>query len=766
MKLRNNFFHYTVYRKMIISYILLVAVTVTLICSTLFYLFSANAIKEINSISQSMLTQTSYSCNVIHEQATSVGNQLANDQYFLTAMLSQEKDYVMDYHTILRLTNIQAVYPFINYISIYNGATGKLISKKWGLSSQSDEDIINHMARSNGLMHLEFFPRKVRNPYKKSPEYLNILSFIFYSARSRTADRRSALIINVDEKYVKNTVQGMSNSTSDNIFVIDSTGTVLSHTNSDYFLKDFSQYPYIQRILASEKDKGYKIEDINGEKHLVTYVKSDRLNWVYVSVKPLNLMLSNIHHLRNVTLITGVALMILGIFLSLGLTRNIYNPLYTLIKKAGLLMRETQPMGKTFNEFDYLTKAFSSSLDRTNSLEYSLETTYPLLKETYLRFLLQGEVPDIPGAAEKVKAMDNQLMGPYYCTIVIRIDHYQKFKEVLSLKDQALHRFAICNVTLELVGVHVPCDTVTMEGSHVVLLVQLKEAVLHEAALLALAQAGDFIKSHFNLSLTFSIGDIVDTRTAISRSYASALEYCSYRLFFGHGCIIDYEKIKNQLDNADEYPHWIEKKLLEALQLNNRKAIEEEVDRFIETIRSMTYHHAYAYFSQLLISVSKHFYDTVDMVYKDDRRYYGLIHSLPELETIREISAAIKDFCFKICDVLEERRSRKNIQMIQEVQEYIDHNYSDPNLSLEMLADHIHLSPGYLGKLFRSISNMTLNDYINQRRLEKAKELMVSTDEPASVICEKVGVFNNTYFFTLFKKTYGMTPTQYRKQYS
>ncbi|WP_339205609.1 helix-turn-helix transcriptional regulator [Paenibacillus sp. FSL K6-3182] len=76
------------------------------------------------------------------------------------------------------------------------------------------------------------------------------------------------------------------------------------------------------------------------------------------------------------------------------------------------------------------------------------------------------------------------------------------------------------------------------------------------------------------------------------------------------------------------------------------------------------------------------------------------------------------------------------------------------------------LSPGYLGKLFRSHTQLSFNDYLKKIRLEEATRLLTTTNDSIAVISESVGVLNTTYFFTLFKKTYGISPAQYREQHT
>ena len=108
-------------------------------------------------------------------------------------------------------------------------------------------------------------------------------------------------------------------------------------------------------------------------------------------------------------------------------------------------------------------------------------------------------------------------------------------------------------------------------------------------------------------------------------------------------------------------------------------------------------------------------------------------------------------------------RAMTTLKIVNEVKSYLKDYYTDPNLSLELAAHKVNLSPGYLGKIFKNYTSLSFSDYLNNLRLEKAKVLLSTTNEPASRICEKVGIYNITYFSTLFKKTYGMTPSQFRE---
>ncbi|MNL40845.1 HTH-type transcriptional regulator YesS [compost metagenome] len=108
--------------------------------------------------------------------------------------------------------------------------------------------------------------------------------------------------------------------------------------------------------------------------------------------------------------------------------------------------------------------------------------------------------------------------------------------------------------------------------------------------------------------------------------------------------------------------------------------------------------------------------------------------------------------------------AQKHNVIIEKVQNYIQEQYAQPNLSLELVSNIAGLSPSYLGKLFKGATRQSFSEYLNHTRLEKAKDLLASTHETAAKISESVGMYNITYFSTLFKKKYGLTPSAYREQ--
>ena len=96
------------------------------------------------------------------------------------------------------------------------------------------------------------------------------------------------------------------------------------------------------------------------------------------------------------------------------------------------------------------------------------------------------------------------------------------------------------------------------------------------------------------------------------------------------------------------------------------------------------------------------------------------------------------------------------------VKNYISQHY-DEDLNLEMLAEKVYLSSGYLSFIFKKETGMNLNRFIRVFRMEKAKELLCGTGMKVAQISEKVGFANVSYFCRSFREYYGTSPESYRK---
>jgi len=110
----------------------------------------------------------------------------------------------------------------------------------------------------------------------------------------------------------------------------------------------------------------------------------------------------------------------------------------------------------------------------------------------------------------------------------------------------------------------------------------------------------------------------------------------------------------------------------------------------------------------------------------------------------------------------DESFRKKDVTLSTQVMDWIERHYSQ-HLSLEILADNLGFSPGYISKIFKAQTGGTIQEYILCRRIKQGCDLLQTTQLSISEIAESVGFNDVTYFITRFKKLMKYTPLQYKK---
>ncbi|MCX6309971.1 MAG: AraC family transcriptional regulator [Bacteroidia bacterium] len=113
-------------------------------------------------------------------------------------------------------------------------------------------------------------------------------------------------------------------------------------------------------------------------------------------------------------------------------------------------------------------------------------------------------------------------------------------------------------------------------------------------------------------------------------------------------------------------------------------------------------------------------------------------------------------------DHTQHETSRNQRKHLNKVTYFIDQNL-DKKITLEDLANQVCLSADYFSKTFKEIMGIRPMEYVSRKRIERAQMLLITTNLSISQIAEKVGIYNNSYFSTLFKKFTLSTPESYKK---
>lgn len=141
----------------------------------------------------------------------------------------------------------------------------------------------------------------------------------------------------------------------------------------------------------------------------------------------------------------------------------------------------------------------------------------------------------------------------------------------------------------------------------------------------------------------------------------------------------------------------------------------------------------------------------------------NLLNSILNFNNIYELN----DFLWNKIDTLFESINNKNINFdpIEKVMEFINANYSNPNFSLDEISKNTFLTSSYICVIFKNFMGVTINKYINELRIKKAKDLLKNPEIKMKDIALKTGYSDGNYFSKIFKKETGYNPSDYRRNF-
>lgn len=119
---------------------------------------------------------------------------------------------------------------------------------------------------------------------------------------------------------------------------------------------------------------------------------------------------------------------------------------------------------------------------------------------------------------------------------------------------------------------------------------------------------------------------------------------------------------------------------------------------------------------------------------------------------------------FKVCAAnISTKKDEHGNHLVRQAQTYIQENYQK-DLSLDELSKELDISPYYFSKLFKEETGSNFVEYLTSLRMSRAKELLKDENRSMKEICMEVGYSDPNYFSRIFKRNFGVTPTEYRER--
>lgn len=139
-----------------------------------------------------------------------------------------------------------------------------------------------------------------------------------------------------------------------------------------------------------------------------------------------------------------------------------------------------------------------------------------------------------------------------------------------------------------------------------------------------------------------------------------------------------------------------------------------------------------------------------------------LLEYVQNCHTLSELHRLLTDKSRSFLELAD--KQEPEAPTVLSIKDYIAHNYQRDGLSVKEIGAHIHMSSSYVCTLFKNETGLTLNQYITNYRIEKAKLLLADSSHKITDISAKVGYTDSNYFGKSFRRQVGLSPSEYREK--
>jgi len=221
---------------------------------------------------------------------------------------------------------------------------------------------------------------------------------------------------------------------------------------------------------------------------------------------------------------------------------------------------------------------------------------------------------------------------------------------------------------------------------------------------------------------------------------------------------------RKKLGTEWQYPLESERELMGKVKIGDRTGAKEILNSILGTILFKTIGDLgilKARLLELLSILSRSAVEggvNIDVMLEKNLTYVNKVMRINNQEDLCAwISAALNEFI----ELVYSSQDARKVSQIRPAINYIDANYNKP-ITLADVAKASHLSVSRLAHIFKEQMGITIINYLTSVRIERAKQLLLATDQNCTEICFEVGYNNQSYFTRTFKGLVGMTPGQFK----
>ncbi|MBP3966675.1 response regulator [Paenibacillus lignilyticus] len=414
---------------------------------------------------------------------------------------------------------------------------------------------------------------------------------------------------------------------------------------------------------------------------------------------------------------------------------------------------------------------------RKEEMRIKLQEGMPLLREKFLLALI-GNVTPKHNLQERLVFLGLDLpVDASYWVMAISVDDLGEVTAMRSEVDRQLLWYAVLNICRELIDVHM-CGYVFehRSGEFVAILrAESEDGGSQDAANALLMLAGDIrenLERWLKIGVTIGIGDRADSLAELAHGYKQAREAVDHKWYLGKNRIITMNSLENPESEGGggigKFDSEHQEQLASALKAADPDKVRETLDLLFADLnrnRPDGLKYGRNVCLQIALVVGQLLMELNVQSTELESAESALWEALFEQETIGEMRQLIEIHLLSACDRIREKRIGKVANLAERVRTIIEQKYADGNLTVDAIGKEVYLTSTYVSLLFKQETGQTINEYLTQVRVERAKEMLRDHRYKFYDICYAIGYTDPSYFTKLFKKATGVTPSVYRESY-
>lgn len=405
-------------------------------------------------------------------------------------------------------------------------------------------------------------------------------------------------------------------------------------------------------------------------------------------------------------------------------------------------------------------------------LQEHYRRSLPILRQVFLSSLLTRRLPT-KRIREQAEHYGIELDGDAFIAGVFSLDPLQKVgisgetPGSLHDADRQLQLFAVLNIAEETAGKTGIRTIFFLHNEHVAMLTFQSGGSPEEALRRTAAMAEDILQSvgkYLKLTVTAGIGPVAPSPERIFDSHKGAVLALDYRQILGSNRVICIDDIERRSPGKVRLDELQEHALVRCLKVGTKAELLETVDGLFREVAEagVSIKEYQVYLLEIVTAILKAAKDVgvnLDDLSDDEA---GLLEEMLRFTHWEEAREWMIRLSTRIMVHIASGLQNAHRTLVEEAVAYTKTNYSDPELSINKVSKHLHISAGYFCSIFKKETRTTYIQYLVQLRMEAAKELLRTTDLKAFEIAEKIGYADPNYFSFSFRKMFGITLKDYR----